>query len=54
MNHQVAGQIGWADAFGLVSDQRPIGHRQVVVIDVLFAFEDDFGHGRGSLFKAWA
>ncbi len=44
VDHQVAGQIGRADALAGVRDQRPVGHRQVVVVDVFLALEDDFRH----------
>ncbi len=45
MNDQIAAQIGRANAFGNVHQQRPIRHREVVVVNVLFPFEDDFRHG---------
>ena len=42
MNHQVAAQVCRADALGRINNQRAVGHRQVVVVDVFFAFKDDF------------
>ena len=45
MNDQVAAQVGCAHALGGVRQQRPVGHAEVVVVNVFFAFEDDFGHG---------
>ena len=45
VDDQVAVQVARTDAFGSVHHQRPVGHGEVVVVDVLFAFEDDFGHG---------
>ncbi|OIQ67032.1 hypothetical protein GALL_513940 [mine drainage metagenome] len=45
VDDEVAAQVLRANAFAFVGQQRAVRHRQVVVVNVLFAFEDDFGHG---------
>ena len=45
VDDEVTGQVGRTDAFFRVRKQRPVGHAEVMVVDVFLTLEDDFRHG---------